>query len=72
MNPREPDSESFRRWADLVETTLKKEFARYRDVTTLENRADFDSLREGIFSGLFFDCLELHLRILKERIREEG
>jgi len=67
-----PGSESYKRWAELVETTLRREFpAKFGDLTREPNREDFEFLKEAIFSGLFFDCLELHLRILKERIEEK-
>lgn len=53
------DSESFKQWNKLVESTLKQEFG---DVDEM--------LRESIHSGLFFDCLELNLKILKEKVKK--
>lgn len=55
-------------WQKLVEATLKKEFSKYSNPKSQEDREDFEWLKEVIYSGLFFDCLELYLRILKERI----
>lgn len=58
-------------WRNLIETTLKKEFPKYKDLTEPEIKRDFEWLKNTIFSGLFFDCLELNLTILKNRIKEE-
>ncbi len=64
-----PESEAFCRWSSLVTATLRKEFPRYRDPDDgcLE---DLEYLQEAVFSGMFFDCLELHLRILKEKVEK--
>lgn len=69
VNPRDRESEPFKRWAALVETTLQKEFAGYRGSSD-KDKEGFERLKEAVFSGLFFDCLELNLRILKNRIKE--
>jgi CRISPR-associated Csx11 family protein len=63
------DSKGYQQWTVLVETTLKKEFpSKYGDMKYEENQRDFAYLKEAVISGLFFDCLELHFRILKEKI----
>ncbi|MFZ3115919.1 MAG: hypothetical protein WA133_03220 [Syntrophales bacterium] len=71
VNPEDKASEGFKRWTDFVEVTLKKEFKRFRELTNPENQEDLDRLKESIISGLFFDCLELNLRILKNRLKED-
>ena len=63
------ESKEFEEWANLVEATLKKEFSKYLKLGSKEDKDDFEWLKEVIHSGLFFDCLELYLRILKERIK---
>ena len=54
------DCDRRQQWQALVEATLMKEWP--------QTHAKSGKLREAILSGLFFDCLELHLRVLKERI----
>lgn len=68
VNPEDKDSEEFKRWTELVEATLKKEFLRFRDFTKPENQEALNRLKESIISGLFFDCLELNFRILKNKL----
>lgn len=65
-------SEETKSWRNLVETTLKKEFSRFSIFRTEKDEKDFNFLRSIIFSGLFFDCLEMNLRILKKRISVDG
>ncbi|MBI4337018.1 MAG: hypothetical protein HY683_04225 [Chloroflexi bacterium] len=69
-------NKAFQQWKDLVLATLQKEFPPEASATPEQREAherDVERLKEAIFSGLFFDCLELHLRILKDRIgRKEG
>ncbi|MFH1859688.1 MAG: hypothetical protein ABH870_01545, partial [bacterium] len=52
------DSANFKQWSQLVTSILKKEFGS-------------EELKESICSGLFFDCLELNLRILKKKVKEK-
>jgi hypothetical protein len=49
----------------LVDQVLGKEFG-YRS-----GMAEYEGLRCAILDGLFFDCLELYLQILKEEVRDE-
>jgi CRISPR-associated Csx11 family protein len=62
-----PTSDSFIAWARLVETSLLANFEKLR---TSGSHREFEWLKSIIFSGIFFECLELNLRILKERIKE--
>lgn len=68
------ESFGFQQWQKLVEATLKKEFGDVNKLveSTLKQKfGDVDEmLRESIYSGLFFDCLELNLRILKKKVKE--
>lgn len=63
------DSDDFKNWSDLIEASVKSEFKKYRGG---DNAQDFNYLKESILSGAFFDCLELYLRILKERVKNGG
>ncbi|RLI52887.1 MAG: hypothetical protein DRP09_17005, partial [Candidatus Thorarchaeota archaeon] len=49
----------------LVESVLAKEFSMDSD------SEEFKGLKQAMLSGLFFDCLELYLKILKQRVKEE-
>lgn len=51
-------------WEALVDSILKKEFG--LDV----EEEEFKFFKKAILTGLFLDCLELHLKILKQRIKE--
>jgi len=51
-------------WEALVDSMLKKEFG--LDV----EEEEFKFFKKAILTGLFLDCLELHLKILKQRIKE--
>jgi len=57
-------SENYKRWIDLVLSSIQKEF----DTIDIEH---FELLQETIENGLFFDALELYLGILRERIETE-
>jgi len=70
VNTEDRNSEGFKAWAELVEATLKKEFLKYKELDDPSFMKNFERLKETIFSGLFFDCLELNLRILKKRVKE--
>lgn len=71
IDPVAPDANRFSRWSELVEATLRNEFSRYRDLTEEKTRADLERLKSAVLTGLFFDCLELHLRILKDRVGKD-
>ena len=61
VNLTDTGSLGFQQWQKLVEATLNQEFpAEMREM-----------LKESIYSGLFFDCLELNLRILKKKVKEK-
>jgi len=45
----------------LVAQVLRKEFSLY------ESSPEYKGLHQAMLDGLFFDCLELHLQILKEK-----
>ena len=49
----------------LVDSILVKEFGLNRESET------FRRFQKAMLSGLFFDCLELYSRILKQRISKE-
>lgn len=57
-------SEAFSQWTNLVDTTMKLKFKGV-------NVADGEFLTQAVLSGLFFDCLEFYLRILKQRISDK-
>lgn len=58
------DSEEWSIWEKLIDTTLMKEFEWNKD------SEDLKFVKESILSGLFFDCLELNLRIVKNKLKE--
>ncbi|MEW6002891.1 MAG: CRISPR-associated protein Csx11 [Nitrospirota bacterium] len=57
-------------WRNLVEATVRKEFPVYKNLMNEKLRAHFEWLKNSILSGLFFDCLELNLTILKKGLKE--
>ncbi len=61
---RKKDS-GFEAYETLVDSILKKELGLDPD------SEDFGFFKHALLSGMFFDCLELYLKILKERIKEE-
>ena len=67
VNLNSEDTVESKEWKKLVEATLKKELG--DDI--IKNPKDFEWLKGLITSGLFFDCLELNLRILKNKVQEE-
>ena len=67
VNLNSEDTVESKEWKKLVEATLKKELG--DDI--IKNPKDFEWLKCLITSGLFFDCLELNLRILKNKVQEE-
>lgn len=65
LKKKEKDSNEWETWERLVETTLVREFSWGKDTD------DFEFVKEAIISGLFFDCLDLNMRILKRKLKEE-
>ncbi len=65
LKEKDKDSQEWQIWKKLIETTLMKEFG------WKKNENNFKFVKQTIISGIFFDCLELNLRILKKRIKEE-
>jgi len=53
-----------KQWENLVKATIGKEFKGL-------NEEKIEFLEQSVFSGLFFDCLELNLRILKKKVKEK-
>ncbi len=69
VNPANLESDGFEKWAEFVMVTIRREFDRYREPMDDSTRRDLKYLMDAIVSGMFFDCLELYLRVLKERVR---
>ncbi len=67
VNLKETSGSEYKEWLNLIETTLLKELGDDK----IKNPKDFEWLKGLITSGLFFDCLELNLRILKNKVQEE-
>ena len=63
VNLDEPDSCTM--WIKLVEASIKKEFSNIAEQSKIEN-----VLSETIRNGVFLDMLELHLGILKLRVKD--
>jgi len=64
LKEKDKNSDEWKIWEKLVETTLIKEFSWEKD------SEDFKFVKEAILSGLFLDCLDLNLRILKNKLKE--
>lgn len=54
------DDPRWEEWQNLVETTLKRDLE-------LDGK-DCDFIKQTILDGLFFDCLELELQIMKKKL----
>jgi hypothetical protein len=59
---KERTAAEWRTYEKLVAQVLGKEFRGYAP-----GDQEYEGLRQAMLDGLFFDCLELHLQILKEK-----
>lgn len=59
---KERSANEWQTYEGLVAQVLGKEFSNYAP-----GSPEYQGLRQAMLDGLFFDCLELHLQILKEK-----
>jgi hypothetical protein len=59
---KERTADEWQTYEKLVAQVLGKEFSDYK-----QGIPAYEGLRQAMLDGLFFDCLELHLQILKEK-----